>query len=567
MSQASNDHHINKRRRSAVSKEKADNDRADRNRKQHHMRMPATLFDRGYSDRSIDEKHLWHAVVKAKVPRGSLGYWRQCSKRAQQRLSARQEAGMGLCDSKTKAERKPKPKTSKKPASTRKSRSPNQNNRRHVRLTDYELQEGVARMKAANKARALAATQQRLDKMYAMEEVTERARLAPVQAAVNAWLARSPARTSPPTNGKLSPPRSPARKSTPPNNPPRRSPSRRSAPPKKSSPPRRSATEGCTRIVDAIASFCYDDLHPYTFDIFVEVDPTIKTNDYDSYTLSQINQVRIFLQKCILSKECALRVHWADPKGIGETEHQLSNPHATLATFNLSMYDIPAFKKEIAKAKLADSMQQWSDRIREYASEYARVYGETEEEATYTARRIMMDLYAMSRIMKPSEKPSDAIMNVVYYAGAAHTQFAAQICRHLGFTQEWYMEEISCYKKGSSVRKMPLGTVFDPPVVLAHERNPHGEAARLTFNAMCDKHFGSKKLVGVLHSARWFNKGSGQTIYFLGESHVDDRAVGYDFKPDDGLPRPDLLVRNIKQQIKQRKERLRKQKEEEEEEE
>ena len=551
MSQASNNHHINKRRRSAASKEKADNDRSDRNRKQHHMRMPATLFDRGYSDRSIDEKHLWHAVVKAKVPRGSLGYWRQCSKRAQKRLSARQEAGMGLCDSKTKAERKPKPKTSKKPASTRKSRSPNQNNRRHVPLTDYELQEGVARMKAANKARALAATQQRLDKMYAMEEVTERARLAPVQAAVNeevterarlapvqaavnAWLARSPARTSPPTNGKLSPPRSPARKSTPPN-PPRRSappkkssPPRRSAPPKKS-PPRRSATEGCTRIVDAIASFCYDDLHPYTFDIFVEVDPTQIQVNYDSSALSQINQVRIFLQKCILSKECALRVHWADPKVIYETEHQLSNPHATLATFNLSMYDIPAFKKEIAKAKLADSMQQWSDRIREYASDFARRHGETEQEATFTTRRIMMDMYAMSRIIKPSEKPSDAIMNVVYYAGFAHTQFAAQLCRHLGFEEEWYMEENenSCYKEGSSVRKMPLGTVFDPPVVSAHERNPHGEAARLTFNAMCDKHFGSKKLVGVKHSARWFNKGSGQTIYFLGEAHMDDRAVGY----------------------------------------
>ena len=158
MSHATNEHR--KRRRSAASKKRADNDRADKNMKKHHMDRPATHFDRGYSDRSIDAKHLWHAVVKAKVPRGSLNYWRQCSKRAQDNLSDRQDAGMGLCNSKTKAKPKPKakPKSSKKPNAKHKSRSPKQKNRRHVPLTAHDMQEGVARMKAANKARALAAT-------------------------------------------------------------------------------------------------------------------------------------------------------------------------------------------------------------------------------------------------------------------------------------------------------------------------------------------------------------------------------------------------------------------------
>jgi hypothetical protein len=176
MSRAGGRH--SKRRLSAASKEKADNDRSGRNMSKHHMDSQARHFERGYSNHSMDAERLWHAVVKARRPRGSLAYWRKCSKRAQERLSGRQEAGMGLCKSKTKPKRKPKPNSSKKPAAKRKSRIPEpKNNRRHVPLTEHVLQVGVASMKAAVKANreSIAATARLLQEATHLQNAKNKA--------------------------------------------------------------------------------------------------------------------------------------------------------------------------------------------------------------------------------------------------------------------------------------------------------------------------------------------------------------------------------------------------------
>ena len=102
------------------AKKKCVNKRAKDNAAKYQMHTPARHFERGHADRSDNAQHSWTQVLKAKKPRGSLAYWRRCSKRAQKDLSGRTNAGMNLCKRKKKSKKSSKKKSPKQRKSPKK---------------------------------------------------------------------------------------------------------------------------------------------------------------------------------------------------------------------------------------------------------------------------------------------------------------------------------------------------------------------------------------------------------------------------------------------------------------
>lgn len=100
-----------KRKVSAASKQKIRVSRALRNTTKYGMDRPATHFNRGYAERSVDHPKRWAQVVQSKR---SQKHWRKCSKRAHKRLVDVDDGGNNLCKPKKRKSGKKSGKKSRK---------------------------------------------------------------------------------------------------------------------------------------------------------------------------------------------------------------------------------------------------------------------------------------------------------------------------------------------------------------------------------------------------------------------------------------------------------------------
>jgi len=188
-------------------------------------------------------------------------------------------------------------------------------------------------------------------------------------------------------------------------------------------------------------------------DLMIEMIPNDHTMKYAKDKL-QIGNVREHFYKCVVQRNCPVRVHWTDPSDFNGNTHTIHKWLFKLARtplfeenwtkdeeitefFNQES-DMPKLltenrlvMKEIQKASLIEprlTVKFATKLFMEMYEEDKKRFRKSWQELAKWQMRHVMDFYTVARMIKLKMK------NIIFYAGRVHTEAVIKILSRLNYT-------------------------------------------------------------------------------------------------------------------------------------
>ena len=268
------------------------------------------------------------------------------------------------------------------------------------------------------------------------------------------------------------------------------------------------APKQCVAILDMFKELLTShEANQLVFDVIIEMQrphPNIEYFPVPTYEDLQINNIRSYLEDCIRYRSCPFRVHWSETDtNEDRDDYNVVDDFDTPDQMVAYVGGRPEITKQFKKAAMQWPVMTehgWVDLYQRLlksmvmkqtsAGRWVTRFATNNNNITYYARRALVDVYAVARIV------SQRMKHVIFYGGYLHTLNMGWLLEQLGFKVVETRKRHRCKNQNAPQSATRPGAIFNNK--RSNPLQPVEPSAK-QFIELCKRHPMRSDMVGVHH--------------------------------------------------------------------